>query len=283
MLGVALFSSNASAAVVNFGGYSGEVRMKFINFDEGTVYVADDGEYGAHGGGGVGDLDALPQLSPVGGVANEDGWGVFRIQEILDSTGLITFYNHATANFEITGIFYGIQDTYLKVTDAGTTDEQQEIHSNGLSADFWAGPKNFNPAGGPLARTSATTNPTATDGTLIWSLNAVPGWVAGDSDEFFSYFRPSDGGPGIMSSNGGFYGEWGATPGGLGVDNGQWLDPVGPDLESNFTGETGSFGWLLNSDDPFRATPAIPEPVTAAMSLLGLAGVALVALRRRSA
>lgn len=291
-------------AVINppinpLAGFDGPVVIKYTNFDEGTVYLVPGGpppagtEYGIHGGAGIPILNGLPQTGIIPpAAAPTDSWGIFRIDTITDTTGTIDIYNRFSFPYEITGIFWGSQDSYLKVTDGGLPTEQQETHGVGMHAAFFTDfTKNWNPAGGPLAVGSwaggLPVYPTATDGNLLWTVNSVPGWLLGDPDEFFSFFRPQGNGPGAASSNGGFVADAGAVPfWGTGGFNSTIIDSVGADMEINFTADTvGAFTWLLHSDDPIRLqrNASIPEPISAGLSLLGLAGLGLIASRRRTA
>jgi hypothetical protein len=280
--GILATGTTASAAILM--GYNGPVTIKLSNYDTGTQYhITQDATY-------VGEtvLDSLLQTPSPGALAGEDAWTIMVVQQILagqDGSGAI-LYERGSASTEITAIIWGTRDTYLKVTNAGTALEVQDIHSVGLHAAFFEDlAKNYSGTAGPSARDNSDPNkpwyPTVTDGTPLWTMNSAPGFNSlFPSDEFFTTYSPSGNLLGGLAAAGGFYADFGAVPGyGTGPDNGQWASPANqPDLSVQFTGRLGSFNWLVNSEDPVLGT-MVPEPGSAMI----MAGLGLLGLARRRA
>ena len=274
VLGVA---GTAGAAVIIDGVTipNGPIVINYRNYDVGTRYNVQNGKWT-----GEGALDGLAQTGPVGGLPNEDSWGIFRVDSITDTTGTIDYYNRWTASTEITGLLWGERDTYLDQTDvAGAVT--QDIHGIGMCAAFFEdSTPDFDPTPGPTARVG-NTYPTVTDGQLIWTFNSVPGWdISFPADEFFTTFRPNAA-VGDTSANGGMFAATGDTAIGTGSMN-DLLDPdgiaVGVAGRADFTGLVGTLGWDVNSYDPFKVM-VIPEPAT--LALLALGGIVLIRRRRR--
>jgi len=246
-------------------GYQGPIKMKFTNWDTGTVYNVDDGLYE-----GEGALDALAQVPAPGQLAGEDTWGVFRLDSITDESGMIDLWNRFTAETELTGIFWGGRDVYLNQT-TGPGGTSQQIHSGGIAA----------------ARTAAGAFDTFTDGGLAWTMNTVPGHNADfPTHEFFTEFWP-DAAVGNINAAGGAFAQVGAVDldgDGVATDVGALNSSIipnniapGADFAFEFTGEPDATGtWLVVSDDPIRT--AIPEPTT--LALLSMGGLAMARRRR---
>ena len=289
VLALALVAALAqSASAVSFGGYVGKIQMKFRNYDVGTLYTLGPGPAGPFIGQGL--VNGLPQTPPPGAAPFEDGWGIFRITEIWGtSDGGLTFevplWSNATASTELTGMFWGERDTYvLQYIDPASLVTKQAIHGVGLHvAVFEDSAKNFNPAPGPLSRaTPFPVYPTVTDGSLIWTVNSVPGWDAGfPTDEFFTVFTPGAA-PGAVNAQGGFWGTMGSVPTwGLGPSNNQLDIPNLVDVMFGFDGRA-STGWMVISNDPVEAT-VVPEPLTMLGVLASVGGIAGYIRKRRLA
>ncbi|NJL30917.1 MAG: hypothetical protein HC898_04410 [Phycisphaerales bacterium] len=285
-----VFAGNAMA--INFGTYKGDVVMKLIGFDEGTIYTGlADGTYGGTGNtaNDIATMNGLPQFAPRSNSSNSgDTWGIFQIREITDPTGTVTIYNHATASKHLVGIFWGLKDTKITVSAGGSFQQIAgvDIHT----AVFEVPVGSYDPSGGALAAGSwAGGNPvfpTVTTGDLIWTWSSIPGSNPNDpTNEFFTNFLPQGLGPGIAIS----FGDWVAALGpvpfwGEGPDNGQ----LEGELEINFTAEgrlQDTFGgkWLLRVDDPIRVqVRPIPEPATVGLGLISLLALSAGVTRRRA-
>ncbi|MCK4627258.1 MAG: PEP-CTERM sorting domain-containing protein, partial [Phycisphaerae bacterium] len=268
-------------------------KMKFTNWDTGTLYGVDDGLYETEA-----TLDGLLQVPPPGRQGNEDTWGVFRLDSITDPSGTIDLWNRFTPGTpEITGIFWGARDVYLDQTTTGA-GMSQDIHGVGMSmALFEDAANNLDPypAGGiAAARTAPGAFDTFTDGTLIWTMNSVPGHDADFPEhEFFTKFWPDMEAGAGQNAAGGVFSQMGAVDldgDGVADDVGSlnwWIikDNIddGVDFTFEFTGEPDSNDvWLVISDDPAR-TAVVPEPITMLGLFLGIGGLGGYIRKRRQA
>ncbi len=280
-----------NAMAISFGGYTGDIVMKLIGFDEGTIYTGlPNGTYGGTGNiaNDIATMNSLAQIAPRPNNPNTgDTWGVFQIREITNPTGTVTLYNHATASKHLVGIFWGLQDTKITVSAGGMF---QQIAGVGIhTAVFEVPVGSYDPSGGAAAPGSwAGGNPvypTVTTGNLLWTWSSIPGSNPTDPvNEFFTTFLPQGLGPGVAIAFGDWVAALGAVPyWGEGPGNGQ-LDG---ELEINFTAEgrlSDTFGgkWLLRVDDPIRVqVRAIPEPASVALGLAGLLAAGMATTRRR--
>ena len=140
----------------------------------------------------------------------------------------------------------------------------------------------------------------ATEGTLLWTLNSIPGVEANTNDHFVADFSPSQGNPWMVNATGGLWADLGtihtAGPDGImgtaddiimtGSANSMFLGGDTPndgtvDWRVVFTGKpdpTGQF--LVLSDDPID-TVVIPEPVTMASLFLGIGCLSRYIRKRR--
>ena len=231
------------------------ITMHVKNFDEGTLYNVVDNTYT-----GVLNLDALAQLSPVGGLTwrgQSDTWGIFRVDDIQDTDG--NYLYQGSASREITAIFWGETDNYLKQTTT-TGLVAQEIHGIGLQAAFfydttpdWAtvakttGPAGWTPdygADGQPGKAGVDDDGDGTadnsdleylwagsddggpqytgitDGNLIWTMNSTSGkYQTFPTDEFFADFDQAQA---AYASSGAVLLDMGSVDGwGTGPDNWQ--------------------------------------------------------------
>jgi hypothetical protein len=260
--------------------YLGPIVVKYINYDVGQLYSTANGTYGRAAdptrtdAQAIGDLDALTTVTPASFKLDpaEDAWGIQVATEIWNDTQTVRLWTAAVSPWELTGMFWGVQDTYLDQTNSTT----QEIHSVNFRAAFWVDDSpDFDPTGGPSARTGTASYPTATDGHLFWSMLGLAG--AADSnfpaDEFFTTFNPSaaPGAPNV--GNGSVAGVYGTNAAGTGGANSVFDSSLnGADWSVRFTGvsPTGNVAsWAVQSNDPLITT-AVPTPAAAYAGLLGL-------------
>lgn len=292
VVGLLLVATGASWAfsLFDYVEEGTKIEMKFKNWDVGVIYDVPDGTYT-----GAGALDLLTQTKPTGAAAGEDSWGIFKLAEIYVEGAVSPFWSSTTAPEELTGIFWGERDTYLKqTTDAGQV--AQTIHGDGVHLAFFSQLKAdpfftaFNNLLGPGARVdigAKPTFPTVTDGTLLWTINSIPGagGAAFPTDEFFSNFIPSAAYP-DSNSDGKFWADDGLVPGwGVGPGNtefGQYI-PGKTDMVFKFTGTPDPAGkWIVASNDPILAATS-PELSSSALMLLGFIPMGLGWWRRRKA
>ncbi len=279
------------------GWYEGPLTMKFTNWDVGTIYTVADGTYG----GSVAAMDAISgQTPPPNRIGSEDSWGIAQLTSIRGLVGgnpNTQLWNNSAGTPQVTAIFWGEKDTYLKQTNGGSV---QDIHGVGYHIAFFENPANTNPNNvNPIGTTTAGrtgadvfTGLAQAGYTCLWTLNSVPGFDSNfPNDEFFGTYNPS---AGFSNANatGGMFANTGTIfdpnlPGGqvTGVLNGMFLpDPAlgGANWRVAFTGISlvgGGSGFDVLSDDPIMAE-AVPAP---AAVVLGLMGLGLVGWYRKRA
>lgn len=291
--------------------YQGDIVLKYVNYDVGRLY----GSIGAGGftppatgnyaravpaNAGESNALAIAQMNAVSDVTPasykvgafspggaEDGWGILRVDTIYDASQSRILWSRTLAPYEITGMFWGEQDTYLSVPSAGN----EVIHGVGFQSAFYAdASKNFNfdQGGlGPAARTGLTTYPTVTDGTLIWTMKGLAGSAdtTFPQDEFLTDFNPAAGPGSPNVGNGKVDGDFVANDAGLGVNNNMFQVKAGADWSVKFSGispQNQAASWLVQSNDPLVATTvSVPNPSAVTGGLLLGAMLGLGRLRRR--
>jgi len=287
-----VYETNANPALVGTAYTGGIFKLKYNNFDMGSVYGVAPGTYGTTNdpATGTGQLNALAQSAPIGSIYGpEDSWGIGRVTSIEDGFGN-TIWSQAGKGQEVTVMFYGSQDFFL--TETATS---QVTSSAGLHVDLYfqtvggLGYTAYNPSLGSGGRTALNQYTTVTDGTLLLSTVSTagflyaPGVQGGTATEFTSTFAPGTGGLGATYLN--------VTGGSMAANfntnsiTSAFDGSIRADLFAQFTTRTDDTvaNWLVSSDDPVRGLfVAVPEPSTygliAAGGLLGL-----VAFRRMRA
>ncbi|MBE3134659.1 MAG: hypothetical protein IMZ55_14410, partial [Acidobacteria bacterium] len=261
--GVSALALPVSGAIVFREPYTGPIIMHLTDYDVGTLYYnLPDGEYdGAY-------LHGLPTSDPGGGApwralapaANgSDTWGILRVDQIISKADNAVLWVSGDGGKEISGIFWGLTDTYVKqVTTVfgGGTAITQNIHGVGLQLAFFEdAAMNFDRSAGPGARVDVAgkpTYPTATDGTLLWTVRSTPGYrLDFPTEGFFVDFTTA---ASVYNSSGHALGNMAAVDGwGLGPDNAA-LDTNGvaavqADLLFGFSADNTQppplNGWLL--------------------------------------
>ena len=284
----------------------GGVTVKAINYDTGTLYntmttgttVGYSGSPGAGVAGGATALNALPQRSSLSGQPGEDSWGIIRITDIFStgSDGLVhSVYNSLASPFELSAMFTGVHDFHLDQVSAGSglPGAGQVIDGTGLRVDIYSGVKDFSQLGGPAARTSANTYPTATNGTLELSLLSTPGFINGNgtfggaATEFESN-TASTGYAALNVIGGASAAQFDTNSIGFaGSSGGAFLPGVAgqtsTDVWFSFTATQGTNGWDVTSNDPMLANvsgPSVPDGGST-LVMIGLGLVLITGVYRR--
>jgi hypothetical protein len=274
------------------------ITLKFYNYDIGTTYsIADTGSTPYTTAGAI---NAIPgQVGPTGAVGAEDSWGLLQLTEI-DLTGPNTPLWKASSSDEVTGMFWGGTDNYLGQITSGTS-VTQEIGASGFHVALWEDTTpDFSAGAGPGGRSNPAnalpTYATATDGTLIWTLNSTPGYdtlfdTTLTRDFLANYTVNTKNGK--VSGGGGFYANTGGITEGsntfTGSLNGLLANTSdGVTMEVNFTNSNPPSlppypnGWEVQSSDPaYSATT--PELSSSVLMLLGLIPIGLGWRKHRKA
>ena len=281
----------------------GAVEIKAFNHDTGTLYPTQPNGTTVSGAAALNALSAgLGGGQALNSQPNEDSWGIFKITDILargPNNQSYAIYNHLANNYELTGMFSGIQDIHLTQVSqgSGVPGAGQVIDGAGMTVSIYSDPsKDFNsdPNGGnngPSDRTAANQFPTVTNGTLELLLQSTPGFInangtfGGVAAEFESNTAAVGyaalnvvGGASAAQFNTnqvGFKGSYGSEfmPGLAGQ--------TATDVWFAFTSTQGESGWDIRSNDPMIAVlggPSVPDGgstvVLLASGLLALAGAA---------
>jgi hypothetical protein len=284
----------------------GGIQVKAINYDTGSLYnptvpFALNSAIGFGQGGasadvasGIAALNAAQTRAAIGSVANQnDSWGILKITSIqaTASDGVLhDIYNSAVAPVELTAMFWGVNDFYLKQVSAGVpgfAGNGQIIDGQNLRVDIYSDPsKDFNQTGGPTLGHTVNTYPTATNGVLELSLLSTPGFInaAGTLGGVATEFESNTASVGYAALNvigGASAAQFNTNAIGFGGSSGAQFAPglgnqTSTDVWFSFTSTQGSNGWDITSNDPMLAniTPGVPDSGSALlMFAMGLAGL----------
>lgn len=284
----------------------GGIEIKAFNYDTGTLYNQQP-QGTVLSGAAMNTQIARPALNASGA---EDSWGIFKITDILakgPDNQSHSIYNHLVNNYELTGMFWGVQDFQLTQVSAGSglPGAGQVIDGTGMNVAIYSDPsKNFNqdPNGGlngPSDRTGVSSFPTVTDGNLELLLQSTNGFInangtfGGVATEFESNTAAVGyaalnvlGGASAAQFNTnavGFRGSYGP----------EFLPGLGSQTSTDvwfaFTSTQGDSGWDIRSNDPMIAVlagPSVPDGgstvILLASGLLALAGAARLRRGRTS-
>jgi hypothetical protein len=277
----------------------GPIEIKAFNHDTGTLYNQQPTGTVLTGAA----LDAQVSRPALNGMGS-DSWGILKITEVYSKIGSQQYaiYSHLSNNYELTGMFWGIQDTYLNQVSAGSglPGGGQVIDGTGMMVHIYSDPsKNFSsdPNGGlngPSDRTGISTFPTVTDGQLELILQSTNGFInaAGTFGGVATEFESNTAAVGYAALNVlggasaaqfntnavGFKGSYGAD----------FLPGVGTQTSTDiwfaFTSIQGEAGWDIKSNDPMIAVlsgPSVPDSGSTLIMLTGGLFALLAAARTR--
>lgn len=211
----------------------------------------------------------------------EDNWGIFRVTTIMDTAPAtsVDVWTSATSNYEITGMFYGLDVAAVAAAgfagfDVGFVGGALDLYIQDKTA---LGYTAFDKTLGLGGRTGLNSYTGVTDGTMLAHSVFVPGIVPTipaltNLSSVTALTSP-------LSGNGTGY--LNVIPG-----TGDWSDVIVPGpgnkdlfLSFNFTTNNVPGDWSVVSDDPVTGS-AVPEPGTMVLLGSGLLGLAGLARRR---
>jgi len=301
VLGLAL-----PAGAISFSQpWNGPIVMHLTNWDMGTIWT---GPAGTYLNVNVGPLPpGLVRTASPGSLPGEDGWGVFRVDQILagkvvgpnniDALATILWSN-GDGGRELVGMFAGLTDVNVIINPDGSF----RVQSVGMVYEFWDQPfASFNDGapgsagrGGLLTYASVGT-PGGVAGAVLWiGGTSSPGFLgnvggAPPDIEFDSTFNPNAVPPFGAGTAYVFYDVlYGAS--GVALDTNFFVgaSSVGPetaDMSLQITTTVNNspipaFDWTALSSDPLD-TFFVPEPVTMAGMLLGVGCLGRYIRKRR--
>ena len=286
----------------------GGIQIKAINYDTGALYNPTPAfplnsaiGFGQGGtgvqtvAGGTATLDAAQTRAAIGAVAGQnDSWGILKITSIqaTASDGVLRdIYNEANSPVELTAMFWGVNDFYLKQVSAGIpgfAGNGQIIDGAGLRVDIYSDPsKDFNQTAGPTGAHTVNTYATATNGLLELSLLSTPGFInaAGNLGGVATEFESNTASVGYAALNvtgGASAAQFDTNAIGFGGSSGGAFAPglagqASTDVWFSFTSTQGANGWDITSNDPMLAnisTGRVPD----SGSTLVMLGMGLTAI-----
>ncbi|MCX5677117.1 MAG: PEP-CTERM sorting domain-containing protein [Planctomycetota bacterium] len=316
---VLVVSSPAWAVSIAFNQpWNGPIVLHLTNYDMGTIYSGPPGTYGR-----IDTAAGLLAFTTAGGTVSkapvnmgDDGWGVFRVDQILtakvlgpnqiQATGTELWAN-GNGGAELVGMFHGLYDVNLRINPDGS----QTVDSKGMLYDFYAQTLGtFNPSLGSAGRI----------GPGAYTTVGLPGLVAGASNwvggaAATGFIAPLTGiAPPDIEQKSGFdpalavpfaagradvffnvlHGDLGpGKPTTLDTNFFKGTDSTGPTTADiylaittygnnvgNVPGAFGGFDWTVTSSDPASAF-IVPEPVTMAGLLMGIGCLGRYIRKRR--
>lgn len=285
---------------------SGGLQIKAINYDTGALYpqlglnnAVGFGQGGASAdvASGITALNGIQSRAALGAVAGQnDSWGILKITNIqaYDSQGILRdVYNSGSASYELTAMFWGVNDFYVKqvstLANPAGAFAGQIIDGAGLRVDIYSDPsKDFNQTPGPTGAHTVSTYATATNGTLELSLLSTPGFInpAGTLGGVATEFESNTGNVGYSALNvtgGASAFQFDTNAIGFKGSSGSQFDPglagqASTDVWFSFTSTQGINGWDVTSNDPMLANIRgnVPDSGSSLLMLsmgLGLLGI----------
>jgi len=294
-VGLILSLSGAAWAVTLPSLGTGPLRLKYTNWDMGASYT-NPAEWPEDGGSAA--MDILAQTGPVGGVAGEDAWFVFRVTDIWNNwQGGNKLWDDGELGTEIVGMGYGLVD--VGIGNLGS------VLSIDYTVELWAQPHGtFDHLLGSSGRINATsyTNVGApggvVDSVLLWKVTSIsdanvglpPGENFG-TPPTYEHIAASTGRSDMYVT--GVGGLW--SDGNIG--NGEVLPSTFKDWYSglpvtqdghikssvvDYIQQGANDDWMFFSEDPLRVSYAVPEPLTMAGLFVGVTAVGAYLRKRRA-
>jgi hypothetical protein len=172
----------------SLGGYTGEIKIVFSNFDAGTTGYPTTSPAPGSVCTTVATCDTAASSPAPGAIGSEDTWGIAAISVFEKSAGGNAWVTGQDGE-AIQAMFYGLTDhrvTYLGKDIVSGNNVWQAFATGGF-IDLYldAAPDDLDASGGPGARVDLDTYPTATDGSLFLRLQFTCCVELGDTESVF--------------------------------------------------------------------------------------------------
>jgi len=285
-----VFTTSQALAFSLAGGYLGPVKFKISDWSYGTTYTPVPGGWNPSWDNTGTVVISDSTYGQAATYPGEDAWGIAKITSIEDLVGN-QLWSDISAPEQLTIIYYGIDDDYVAASGGGFNVKSVagflDVYIQSKADPLYTA---FDPTSGPGGRTGIASYPTVTDGSIFLSGMFVPGVQFGDGsilNDHITYNNIFDPSAAFYQALGSFYISLtgGAYQGMFDSDYFTLVSDSGvtssADLLTSFRGYVpGSYGWLVDSEDPAFGY-AVPEPTSMTLLIVGMLG--LVTLRRKVA